>query len=96
MKSRSAVVGFTRGLPGHVGMELSESPNDTDEQGGEGDPEPPEGEERAKEHCDETDTEGLHADATLLVVSRGHGAAAGGEKVECAGELGFGGGCDKI
>ena len=68
---------------------MCEDPADPDEQGGEGDPEPPEGEERAEEHVEETDTEGLHADTTLLVVSRGHGAAAGGEEVEQTGELGF-------
>ena len=72
--SRSAVVGFTGGLPSHVGVELSEEPDDEDEKGAEGDPEPEIAENTVEEHGSETDTEGLHADATLLVVGGGHSA----------------------
>ena len=83
------MVGFTGGLPSHVGVELSEGPCQENEEAAEGDPEPPHDEKHEEEHVSETETKGLHADATLLVVGGGHGAATGGYHVEQCGELGF-------
>ena len=77
-------------------MELCEEPYDEDKEGAEGDPEPPIAEKAEQEHGEETDTEGLHADATLLVVGGGHGAAARGYEVEQCGELGFGSSGDEV
>ena len=90
------MVGFTGSLPGHVGVELSEEPDDEDKEGAEGDPEPEVHEAPVQEHGDETESEGLHADAALLVVGGGHHAATGRYHVESAGELGFRGGGNEI
>jgi hypothetical protein len=96
------VVGLAGNFPGEEGVELSPGPvEEVAEQNGEEGKTEGNDEEAHLEYDDQelvkaTESEGLHADATLLVEGGEDGAAAGGAEVEEAGELSFRGSGNEV
>jgi hypothetical protein len=97
------VVGLAGALPGEERVELSPRPvgkeagaQDHPGEVAEGQYGPEEVEDPDEAVVDETKSEGLHADTTLLVEGGEDGSRTGHAQVEHAGELGFRGGGNEV